>query len=144
MLGERIRQAREQVCMSQETLAEAVGMHTNTIARWERNEVMPRGESLKKLSRALQVSTSYLLDSPSTTHKEELINEENSNPATVKKESANIKETASESVSPLLLTYTGKNGDKLELPDTPQNKKLFQMLVLKMIANTTATASISN
>ena len=133
MLGERIKEAREKICMSQEALAEAVGMHTNTIARWERNEVTPRGNSLKKLSQALQVSISYLLDNDA-----ELEIGRNSVSVTqispvVKKEHAKTKETASESISPLVLSYTDKDGDKLELPDTPKNRELFQLLVMQMI-----------
>ena len=130
MLGERIKNAREKNCMSQEALAEAVGMHTNTIARWERNEVIPRGNSLKRLSQALHVQPSYLLD---TERNEGEINE-NINTPNLKKENAKIKETASESISPLCLSYTGINGDKLELPDTPRNRELFQTLVIRMIA----------
>ena len=125
MLGEQIKIARERVCMSQEALAEAIGMHTNTVARWERNEVTPRGNSLKKLAQALQVQPSYLLDSEKN---------ENADIHNLKKEHARTKETASESVSPLCLSYTGVNGDKLELPDTPKNRELFQMLVVKMIS----------
>lgn len=126
MLGEKIKNAREKICMSQEALADAIGMHTNTIARWERNEVTPRGNSLKKLSQVLQVQPSYLLDID--------INEEKLNLSNIKKEHAQTNETTSESLSPLCLSYTGINGDKLELPDTPQNRELFQFLVTKMIS----------
>ena len=138
MLGERIRAAREKICVSQEELAEAIGMHTNTIARWERNEVIPRGNSLKRLSQALHVSTAYLLDSDSASH-EGIIHDE-AVPSTIKQERAKTKETASESISPLCLSYTGKDGDKLELPDTPKNRELFQLLVMKMITSNSISA----
>ena len=140
MLGERIKKAREKICMSQETLAESIGMHTNTIARWERNEVIPRGNSLKKLSQALQVSTAYLLEDKLTETTEDVFEGKSITPSAVKKERAKTKETASESVSPLFLSYTGKDGEKLEMPDTPKNRELFQMLVMKMITST-ATAN---
>ena len=141
MLGERMRVAREKICMSQEELAENVGMHTNTIARWERNEVMPRGNSLKKLAQALHVSTAYLLDSDTDPFSinRDIIHDVSASP-TVKQERAKTKETASESVSPLCLSYTGKDGDKLELPDTPKNRELFQLLVMKMIAGNSVPA----
>lgn len=57
----------------------------------------------------------------------------------LKKENAKTKKTASESVSPLCLSYTGINGDKLELPDTPENRELFQLLVTQMISNSNIT-----
>ena len=136
-----MKSAREKICISQEELAEAVGMHTNTIARWERNEVMPRGNSLRKLAQALRVSTAYLLDSDTDSSgvNEDVIHNVSAS-ATVKQERAKTKETASESISPLCLSYTGKDGDKLELPDTPKNRELFQLLVMKMIAGNSVPA----
>ena len=136
-----MRAAREKICMSQEELADTVGMHTNTIARWERNEVMPRGNSLKKLAQALRVSTAYLLDSDTDPLglNGDIVHDV-ATPPTVKQERAKTKETASESISPLCLSYTGKDGDKLELPDTPKNRELFQILVMKMIASNSVTA----
>lgn len=37
-------------------------MHSNTVARWERGELAPRGTSLSKLAKALKTSTAYLLE----------------------------------------------------------------------------------
>lgn len=61
MVGNRIKFLREGLNQSQEELASAIGMHSNTVARWERGELVPRGTSLSKLAQALNTSTGYLL-----------------------------------------------------------------------------------
>ena len=127
MLGKRMKIAREKICMSQEKLAEVVGMHTNTIARWERNEVMLRGNSLKKLAQELNVSATYLLDSDTDSSGiDHDIIRNASTLSTLQQERAKTKKTTNEAISPLYLSYTGKDGDKLEIPDTPKNRELFQ------------------
>ena len=61
MLGKNIKLLREKLGLTQEELAQKMGMHCNTIARWERDEVDPRGTSLWKLAKALNVSSATLL-----------------------------------------------------------------------------------
>ena len=61
MLGKNIKFLREKLGLTQEELAQKMGMHCNTIARWERDEVDPRGTSLWKLAKALNVSSATLL-----------------------------------------------------------------------------------
>ena len=61
MIGKKIKELREGLNLTQEGLSNLVDMHPNTIARWERGELKPRGESLQKLARVLKTTTSYLL-----------------------------------------------------------------------------------
>lgn len=61
MFGKNIKLLREKLGLSQEELAQRMGMHSNTIARWERDEVAPRGTSMWKLAKALNVSAEALL-----------------------------------------------------------------------------------
>lgn len=61
VVGDRIKFLREGLKQSQEELASVIGMHSNTVARWERGELVPRGTSLSKLAHALDTSTGYLL-----------------------------------------------------------------------------------
>ena len=60
MIGENIRRFREALGISQEELAHRTGVHSNTIARWERAEVSPRGTSLTKLAQGLGISPAEL------------------------------------------------------------------------------------
>lgn len=61
MIGAKIRAKRKSLGLSQEELAERAGVHHNTIARWERGELDPRGTSLAKLAKGLQVTPAELL-----------------------------------------------------------------------------------
>ena len=59
--GERLANIRKQKKMSQQVLAEKVGIHPNVLGRYERGEARPFIEMGLKLSQALQVSADYLL-----------------------------------------------------------------------------------
>ena len=72
MIGERIKKARKIRGISQEELADAVEMHVNTIARWERGELNPKGKSLEKVAQALDVPIAALYDERQSIHKQDL------------------------------------------------------------------------
>ncbi len=60
-LGERIKKARKVNKYSQANLADLIGVHGNTIRRWEQNERSPDANIIPELARALGVSISYLM-----------------------------------------------------------------------------------
>ena len=62
LLGQRIKELRKQKGMSQEYLAEESGLSLRTIQRIENGETNPTGESLKRLSNALNVNPDELID----------------------------------------------------------------------------------
>ena len=62
LLGQRIKELRKQKGMSQEFLAEESGLSLRTIQRIENGETNPTGESLKRLSNALNVNPDELID----------------------------------------------------------------------------------
>lgn len=62
LLGLRIKELRKQKGMSQELLAEESGLSLRTIQRIENGETNPTGESLKRLSNALNVNPDELID----------------------------------------------------------------------------------
>lgn len=59
-IGSRIRAQRDALHISQDTLAEMVGVQRNTVWRWENGKTSP-GESLQSLAHALNTSTGYLM-----------------------------------------------------------------------------------
>ena len=59
--GEKIRDQRRILGMTQQKLAEAAGMTNRTVSKYETDMVMPRGMNLKKLCSVLHVSKAYLL-----------------------------------------------------------------------------------
>ena len=60
-LGNRIRAAREQAGLTQDKLAELVGVSRTAVARWENGDIEPKLKNLIILSKQLHVSTDYLL-----------------------------------------------------------------------------------
>lgn len=121
MTGERIRALREKNGMTQEELAQIIGMSQNTVARWEREELAPRGTSLVKLAKALNTTSTYLLDetddpAPQTG------NLNNDPPA---QERSVIEKNRG------TLMYTFKDGEQLTLPDTDRGYALFERILMQ-------------
>ena len=58
--GERLKKVRKGR-YNQEELASLIGVHTNTISRWENGSRSPDAGTLQKLAQALDTSTGYLL-----------------------------------------------------------------------------------
>ena len=64
----RIAEAREARGWTQEQLAEAIGTTQQTIQRWESGQIEPKLTSVRKISNALGITVSFILN----------INDENS------------------------------------------------------------------
>jgi len=62
LLGLRIKELRKQKGMSQEFLAEESGLSLRTVQRIENNETQAAGDSIKRLSNALNVTPNELMD----------------------------------------------------------------------------------
>jgi transcriptional regulator with XRE-family HTH domain len=59
--GEKVRQAREILGLSQERLAKEAGLSQRSITSYETNQSKPRGATARRLANILGVSTDYLL-----------------------------------------------------------------------------------
>ena len=64
MIGANLQKIRKQKRMTQEALAEAVGVARQTIAKWEAGESMPDLEMSGRLASALDVSLDDLVHAP--------------------------------------------------------------------------------
>ena len=64
MLGERIRQFRNEKGLSQAQLAERLHVVRQTVSKWEKGASVPDAELLLQLARALDVPAERLLDLP--------------------------------------------------------------------------------
>ena len=60
-LGERIRKARKAAGLTQEALAERVGVKQPQVPRWEKNLTIPSLEHLKSVAEVLDASVAWLL-----------------------------------------------------------------------------------
>ena len=65
-LGEKIKSARKSAGLTQEQLAEKLLVSRQAITKWEADKGMPDIENLKGLSKLLNISIDYLLDSGET------------------------------------------------------------------------------
>lgn len=62
--GERLATARERLGLSQQQLADKLGVSQKVITYWERNEVALRSEQLTAIAAALDLSVEELLGQP--------------------------------------------------------------------------------
>ena len=60
-IGEKITQRRLAAHLSQEILAERLGVSTQDVSRWESGEVLPDAEKLLQLCRVFGISADELL-----------------------------------------------------------------------------------
>ena len=60
MFGKRLRQLRREKNLTQGALAEKLGVHTNTVSKWEHGAV-PNMEKIMKLAQELGTTSTYLL-----------------------------------------------------------------------------------
>ena len=61
-LGEKLKEARKQIGLSQEQLAKKINVSRSAIAKWESDKGIPDIENIKMISFCLNVSIDYLLD----------------------------------------------------------------------------------
>ncbi len=60
--AERLKELRKKAGITQEQLAEIIGIHEATIRRWELSQRQPRMDEIKKLAQALNVTDDELLN----------------------------------------------------------------------------------
>ncbi|MEZ2600786.1 helix-turn-helix domain-containing protein [Kluyvera intermedia] len=60
-LGQRIKQRRKEIGLSQSKLSKAAGVSDSSISLWESDTTAPRGENLHKLASVLQCSPTWIL-----------------------------------------------------------------------------------
>ena len=119
-LGEKIKILRKKR-FTQEELAERLGIHVNTLVRWERGDRVPTADKLKELADALETTSDYLLDNGDV-------------PVSMLKVSQAEPPAEERSVvekSRGKLLYIFKDGEKLELPDTDKGYELFKEILMR-------------
>ncbi|MBE3586531.1 MAG: helix-turn-helix transcriptional regulator [Thermoanaerobacter sp.] len=69
IIGKRIKELREQLGLTQEELAEKVGISRSALANYESGLREPKGDILVRFANALNTTTDYLLGKTSRTDK---------------------------------------------------------------------------
>lgn len=72
-LADRLRRARRSGRISQQRLADVVGVSRHTVIRWEKGEGEPEIAALWIIAEALNVSTSYLVGRRTTPERAEFL-----------------------------------------------------------------------
>ena len=133
-ISDRVKTLRDLRGLSQGDLAQIIGVDVNTIWRWENGRSSP-ARSIQKLAQALDTTTAYLLgetDNPKryTSRLLELVGTDgNESSLIVSKHDA---PGGSGAVARLIYEQDGK---RLDLPDTPENRELFEKLVVAMMTD---------
>ncbi len=80
-LGQKIQDCRRRAGLSQEALADKVGVSRQAISKWELSEAEPELKNLQLLAKIFDVSTDYLLSEeiPQQTAKTEQVNSNGDN-----------------------------------------------------------------
>lgn len=62
MFHEKLRQLRRREQMTQQGLADALGLDRTTVTKYESGVTVPPAESIKKICRVFKVSMDYMMD----------------------------------------------------------------------------------
>ena len=119
-MGEKIKKKRKFVKLSQNELADLLGVSYMTVRRWEANLRAPNSELLPQLAKVLNTSVEYLmgLDTPEKTIEQP----EPSSP--VADPTFAIKKA--DIVGNKDVIFYEENGKCFSLPATPENEKWFR------------------
>jgi len=60
-MGERLRQVRESTRLKQDDFASEIGVHINTLSRWERDLGSPSGKALECIRQKYAINVEWLL-----------------------------------------------------------------------------------
>ncbi|MBQ4400971.1 MAG: helix-turn-helix transcriptional regulator [Synergistaceae bacterium] len=63
--GSRLKSLRKKAGLTQEELAEAIGVHSVTVSQWESDTYLPKTQNIKALAKALGVPENDLLNDTS-------------------------------------------------------------------------------
>lgn len=118
--GSRLKQQRSSLHMTQESLAEKLNVHVNTIRRWEKGEQSPDAKKLDYLATALNTTVAYL--SGETQTAPQSVQLHNDPPA---RERSVVEKNRG------TLMYTFKDGEQLVLPDTDRGYSLFEKILMQ-------------
>lgn len=123
-LGEKIKILRKKK-YTQEELAERLGVHVNTIVRWERGDRNPTADKLKELADVLDTTSDYLLDDTDDSFvgdEQEGITKERKTPMPRMRKEHSLEENRG------MVVYKA-NGQEIEIPATRDFYKLFELII---------------
>ena len=112
MFGEKMKTRREELGITQEQVAERLGVSRNTVSRWETGERNAKDETKKKIAALLRTTVA------------DLMNDNDFQPFTVTSDVANQEDTIAKMTS--LLRLAVKNKDTMSNNDKQLLKSLLR------------------
>ena len=82
-LSEKLYELRKKCCLSQEQLAEQLGVSRQAISKWESGKAVPESDTLISISKFFKVSLDYLMKEDDHTVAEPIISPGNDQPRTI-------------------------------------------------------------
>lgn len=134
--GSRLREQRELLKISQEWLADKVGVHVNTIRRWEQGKQSPDAKKLDILAEALNTTVAYLSGEGITklpSGEGEILSEEKGGSGIIKSPSF-VREGNIIGNKNVLVYENG--GQRFIFPATEKNQDWFRSLMLNTVTST--------
>lgn len=128
-LGEKIKTLRKGK-YTQEELAYRVGVHVNTLIRWEHGDSTPTTDKLKILADALGTTPSWLLDNTDDLQQASIV--------TLKSNEEDSPYTQTQTTNKGMLIYNLGNGKSIELPPTEDSYNFLREIALSTIQAATA------
>ena len=135
--GSRLKEQRIVLRLSQESLADRLSVHVNTIRRWEQDRQAPDAKKLDALAEALNTTVAYLSGETDNPQREDDDKENVSSP--VIKNVARIKNPSSVKEGNLIgnknvLVYE-VNGERFILPATKENQSWFRDFMMTAMSS---------
>ena len=114
--GERIRDLRQKLGLSQSKLASKVETDSASISRWERDQVNVSQRYIVKLAKALSTTSDYLLGKTNVSEIKEA----------VKNTSISAPEYIEKMIQANQMVVYENNGERLFIPATPDGFNFFE------------------
>lgn len=133
--GSRLKEQRTALRLSQESLAERLDVHVNTIRRWEQDRQAPDAKKLDSLAEALHTTVAYLsgeTDNPQREDDDKVTSPVIRNVAVIKDPSF-VKEGNFIGNKNVLVYEV--NGERFILPATKENQSWFRDFMMTAMSS---------
>lgn len=122
-IGDKIMYLRRKADLTQEKLADKIGVSTKTLQHWEAGKYTPKTESIYNIAQALNIPISELLDDTA---------EQSSVPNI---QIVPTQSRASQETNTGMAVLTLETGRKVEVPATPEGYAFLKDLFAMSLAN---------
>lgn len=125
-ISKRLKEVRKRNLLTQQELADKLGVSLVTVSRWENGERTPNITIMDKLSKMLNVPISYFTDKADDTGSDELVNLFSESDQSERKQN--------------MAVLTFRNGEKIEAPATPDGYAFLERLFAMSLGGQPAMA----